>query len=826
MTQFRAAGKSLVHLGDDTWHSLFPGYFDPNRTHAYDSFNVWDLHTVDNGVTEYIMPLLEPQEWGKWDVVFGHYLGVDHAGHRYGPDHPSMTQKLHQMDVVLRQIIAALDNSTLLVVMGDHGMDMKGDHGGESDDEVEAALWMYSKKPVFGRLHSDYIMPPSTAKERSTAQIDLVPTLSLLLGLPIPYNNLGSPIAEAFAGIGRPDWKNLATVNALSSHQIGIYQREYSNARGLDDKVFKSSLALREQASQHWQKAVTSGTEEQDFKGAFESWTSYQKDTLRVYKSLWARFDVPSMVEGITTLAVAVGILGFYVSSEARHKIEYVPFYLHQIGIYSVAGAMLGGTVKLVDPNLLGLDTVLLGLAGGGVLGFGFAVTMTEKVLTYNDLPIPGSVWGWLSVLFTLLQATGFASNSYTIWEDEILLCFLSTFGIAALVSSFRQTTAADKSFGVLQSILFLVLSRLASLSRLCREEQMPFCKSTYYASSNSSTSAPWQLLIPLFLAIVLPITIKYYYTRTLSYNGSAILWIGVALRLGLLAAAAFWILDAADDNDWLLVDKSILRISRIVLAQLALGLAFIAGTTYYLWAKPCISIEVSSAANEATVPQAPPKKTITVAGYANMHGSRYFLLVCNWIIAIVLVQKPMGAGAIGTLVVQILALLEIADTNNLSQSAIGPVVLGLLGNFHFFKTGHQATLASIQWESAFIPLKTIRYPWTPMLVILNSFGAQILTTVAVPLIVMWKQPPNKSGLLGHVAKAMATFILYHAVINLATTMWAGWLRRHLMLYRIFSPRFMTGGAVLLVVDLIGIVVAIGAVRCNIGSVAEVFGWQ
>ncbi|MCJ1306288.1 mannose-ethanolamine phosphotransferase gpi13, partial [Hypocenomyce scalaris] len=123
VAQLRDAGKNLVHLGDDTWHSLFPGYFDANLTHAYDSFNVWDLHTVDNGVTEHLLPLLDSSNTSRWDVIFGHYLGVDHAGHRYGPDHPAMAAKLKEMDGVFRQIISVLDEETLLVVMGDHGMD-------------------------------------------------------------------------------------------------------------------------------------------------------------------------------------------------------------------------------------------------------------------------------------------------------------------------------------------------------------------------------------------------------------------------------------------------------------------------------------------------------------------------------------------------------------------------------------------------------------------------------------------------------------------------------------------------------------------------------
>ena len=41
-----------------------------------------------------------------------------------------------------------LDDDTVLFVMGDHGMTRTGDHGGDSDDEVHAALFVYSTKPL------------------------------------------------------------------------------------------------------------------------------------------------------------------------------------------------------------------------------------------------------------------------------------------------------------------------------------------------------------------------------------------------------------------------------------------------------------------------------------------------------------------------------------------------------------------------------------------------------------------------------------------------------------------------------------------------------
>lgn len=824
VAQLRDAGKTLVHLGDDTWHSLFPGYFDGNLTHAYDSFNVWDLHTVDNGVTEHLLPLLKAENRSQWDVIFGHYLGVDHAGHRYGPDHAATNAKLHEMDTVLREVIATIDKDTLLVVMGDHGMDVKGDHGGESDDEVEAALWMYSKRGIFGRGHNGFMTPPTTAKERPVGQIDLVPTLSLLLGIPIPFNNLGAPIAEAFVGPGKPDFQNLATVNALAALQISNYQREYSSARGLDEALFSMPQNILQSGLDSFREAGRLLGSGEKHKLAYSQFSMYQVETLKVCRSLWARFDVPSMMQGIGILTAAVAILGMYARSSRLADVELIPVYLAQMTILGIIGAIVTSAAAFIFSSLNMRDSTLFGLALGGIVGF---IHVSVKMPQKHSFPFPRSFWGWLAVVFTISQSIGFASNSYTIWEDEILLFFLGTFAFVAFASSIRQEFFIERILSMFQAGMFMALTRFVALSRLCREEQMPYCRSTYYASSTSSTSAPWQLLIPLITATFLPSIVKKYYQGTRSYQGSATFWIGVALRLGMLTSAVFWILDAADDNNWLTIDRDLLKTIKLAMARLILGVALVVGTTTYIWSNPCINIQVTPEVNgDADTGVAPKPKSVKVFGYANVHGTRYFLLVINWLMAIFLVEKPMGAGAIGILTLQILALLEIIDANNLSQSAIGPVVLGLLGSFHFFKTGHQATLSSIQWESAFVALKTIRYPWSPMLVVLNTYGAQILTTIAVPLVALWKQPPKKPRLLGDVAKALATLLLYYAVINLATTMWAGWLRRHLMLFRIFSPRFMVGATVLLVIDLVGVFVSIGSLRWNFASIAQVFGWS
>lgn len=861
IAQSRNLGKRVVHLGDDTWHALFPGYFEEELSRPYDSFNVWDLHTVDNGVNEHLFPLLHSENATRWDVLVGHYLGVDHAGHRYGPDHSAMAAKISQMDQVIRQIMDALDDKTLLVVMGDHGMDSKGDHGGESDDEVEAALWMYSKRGIFGRVGPDSREPPKTAKERPVPQIDLVPTLSLLLGLPIPFNNLGSPIDEAFAGAGGKDFKNLATVNRLTSAQIKRYQHEYSIVRGVDESQTSGPLSLWSQAEKSWDSTGKSRTSaESDYRSTYELYREYQRDTLNVCKGLWAKFDIPSMIQGITILVAAVVLLAFYSRAISGDRTNISFSALVRIGVGSLVG-LLGGAVSksVFDIEMPVYETAALGAVGSSIVAASSLILWIPKRISS---PLPNTLWGVLVFFFTVAQSAGYASNSFTIWEDQILLFFLTTFGVLAAFSSLRQQFTEDRILGFYHSVVFVILGRLASFSRLCREEQMPFCKSTFYASDTSSTSSPLQLLIPFILSIALPSVIQSYYRGTKSYEGSAIFWIGFAFRLGLLIVAVYWILDSADSGDWLPVQKTTLQTARVVLAQVVLAIAFAAGTTTFAWAKPCVSIGVTPTTSQG----ASGKTAVTILGYANIYGTRYFLLVVNFALAIILLQKPMGGGAIGIQLWQILSLLEILDTNGLStsNSAVGPAVLALLGSFHYFTTGHQATLSSIQWESAFIPLSTVRYPWTPVVVIMNTFGPQILSALAVPLTVLWKrpidsripQPPQPSPqqqasstststptpsqsqpastetapnpmnrLIADVAQAASTHILYYATINLATTMWAGWLRRHLMLYRIFCPRFMMGAAVLGVVDVVVIALAVGGVRWSTISVGDVFGW-
>jgi phosphatidylinositol glycan class O len=356
--QLQRKGYRLAFMGDDTWMQLLPHAFNDSagvggvgaeggdaaganaagppatswRAHPYPSFNVKDLHTVDEGVEAHLRPYLEagPQGGGgengvflpsaaaanataddnptpgqkpvpAWDVLIAHYLGVDHAGHTHGVVSPQMGAKLDQMDVALAETVEALvagakgsggvggggegdddDNkegpyaNTLLLVFGDHGQTLAGDHGGGAPAETDSALlvadvgrlraWRDARRArrrrqgqrrgrrraaaaaastsppnaaMFDETHrawSPYALrelaraaaaaanerawrlggggggeeeeamppqapPPSVdlACTGSVPQVDFTPTVSLLLGLPIPYGSIGKVPAELWA---------------------------------------------------------------------------------------------------------------------------------------------------------------------------------------------------------------------------------------------------------------------------------------------------------------------------------------------------------------------------------------------------------------------------------------------------------------------------------------------------------------------------------------------------------------------------------------------------------------------------------------------------
>jgi phosphatidylinositol glycan class O len=139
-------------------------------------------------------------------------------------------------------------------------------------------------------------------------------------------------------------------------------------------------------------------------------------------------------------------------------------------------------------------------------------------------------------------------------------------------------------------------------------------------------------------------------------------------------------------------------------------------------------------------------------------------------------------------------------------------VPLALLGHVAFFATGHQAVLATIQWKAAFVGFAEVVYPVSPMLVVLNTWGPFMLLALAAPLLATWNVSPTANGaapVLADSLQACLGFLLYYATLTVSSAASAAWLRRHLMVWKVFAPRFMLAGVSLVLVDL-AMLLAIG----------------
>lgn len=166
-------------------------------------FPLQDFTEVDTNVTRHVGREMAAEDWS---VLVLHLLGLDHIGHKMGALSRNMPPKQKEMDDLVRQIVEAQEvmphlRSSLMVLCGDHGMTDTGNHGGSSASETSTAMLLISP-----RLRESFFGEPSPLTVDSShdyyeivEQPDIIPTLSVLLGFPIPKNSLGVLIPKVLA---------------------------------------------------------------------------------------------------------------------------------------------------------------------------------------------------------------------------------------------------------------------------------------------------------------------------------------------------------------------------------------------------------------------------------------------------------------------------------------------------------------------------------------------------------------------------------------------------------------------------------------------------
>ena len=797
--------------------TVFPNSFEHDKTFPYDSFNVEDLHTVDEGVIRHLFPLLE-EDIKSWDIIIGHGLGVDHVGHRVGPDTPTMTTKLGQMNDMLTRVVEKLDQDTLLVVLGDHGMDTRGDHGGDGELETSPGVWIYSKGvPLAGSALSEIpasLLPTATfpgapAAHRHIQQIDLVPTLSLLLGLRIPFNNLGVVIPELFSR-GEEYQKALRTNAAQVKRYLDTYRS--SSAGGELDGVWPKLV-------ESWSSAASSAGSDEELVAL----QNYIRVSLDACRSLWAQFNVTLMVLGLA--ALLFGLVASWVLFDRVGKIN------HDIETWS--GKIFTRNAKAAAPiAILGLPLGFLTPAGylDGAL-FGIAIGASFHLIFHLK---PTLTWDSLQsfpILLTL-HALAFSSNSFTFWEDRLLTFFLATSMVSFLIVGFTAPTSRLRYRIIGFSGLFAICTRLIGSSTICREEQQPYCSVTFFSSSSLPTPPVLVAILVLPAAVGTPSIIGRFLSMSASFNGISKVVLRGVLRPALVLGAACWILEWVESTDaWGSSWSSTLRTVRTLMGWASVFLVLVVGPLLWYTVPACL--RVTSEQQDSTM-----DKKVTVLGFANAYGAPYLIFWSFFFGLLYVVTQLTGQIVLAITVVALLAYLEVVDSvrdvqgfarafDSANPSAVldvdtmgiqsqgikfaEVVPLALLGLHVFYGTGHQSTISSIQWKTAFLLTSTLRYPVSPTLVVLNTFGPQFLLAFASPLLATWNVSPTtskaaagpESGIVikRNALKAALGMMMYFETLLIGSATSAAWLRRHLMVWKVFAPRFMAAAAGSLVVD-------------------------
>lgn len=778
--------EQMYLMGDDTWVNLFPEVFnDPLRTFESDSFKMLDLDSVDNAILSHLWPVME----GPWEVAIAHFLGVDHCGHTFGPSDPNMKRKLNQMNTMIERLLQYIDEETLLVVMGDHGMSVEGDHGGESIEELMSTLFLHSKRPL--TLHGDYYkdffsrihqergkklgydidsisdrLSYNASRYPVVSQIHLVPTLAYLLQVPIPFGNLGAIIPDIiYSENDKNQVSNLLHMveqfrkNAL---QVYDYLQQYSQqthqldfsqdkTSALTQHLFNAEEIMLQLSKQpKFLNALTNTVEEIDsdlvnqLENAILEYDAFLISMIKYCEAIWAQFDTGCMFIGIvlllssTLFSLWLMKRNIYTGYKSALIVAVSAFCMSLFAVYlryttlAITFLSKGWFEKMEHLDWLGVSVTLTLCC----------ITLFTKQRRVSVEASPyWYAYDWHILLAgNLAQSFTLGSNSYVIWEDRgtrFALATLSMLWIARNLQSLTTYTRESILKSILYPLSFMVFVRISSVTGQCREEQFPHCAYTYGSLGFGNHVTGYFTLAFILTAISL---ICCFSRRTFIKNR----WIASMYQVSGLIIVFKMVQEIYQKNAMITQDPWVQKFSDVYLPRVVYGLCLL-GTMISMcqW----------------------------VYSRNKLTGWPILLL---WSTVLAIVQRPFAS-------VILLAspfCIQLLTTGAQSSLLFRLSLLHFLGHHLFFVTGHQATFTSLPWKAAFVGFDEMNYYGGMILVTLSTMAGYIVSWIGWFLVTEDGYTLNLLTMLQSIPTCLS------AVLILV-------LRRHLMTWKIFAPRFL-----------------------------------
>ncbi|XP_035911282.1 GPI ethanolamine phosphate transferase 2 [Anopheles stephensi] len=450
--QMKQRQQKTVFYGDNTWTNMFPDAFH-RRGENTDSLYVNDFYKGDRNITKLLNMELQMYDW---KLMILHYLGLDHIGHVEGPFSDKVPGKLREMDKVIKTIHQTMDKwkqkyytKPLLIITGDHGMRDSGGHGGSTLPETHVPL---------------VIVSDQCAKSEDTfLQIDLAPTMSILMGVAIPYASIGSTIDPALKMLHRREMLYALYYNTqrLATKVETILRDKFKRTEV--HKSFEEAIELH-------QVFLKDTTDTSAYKRALLLYSSVSKELTRLLISSYIRYDIVFIVIGTVMSLVCAAIAVTQLLQDANASaLSLQPKLFPSINCMLLSFLLLKLLSFEKESSQEPTHSFHAALVSLSVVFFTLWVILSHLLKGMSAHAFGSSflsTFVWCGVTF---HCVSLASSSFV--EEEHQTWYYLTSSIMVLLTL--------KQVGVMNSTIAMISKHTktdASLIEVCKEERVIFC--------------------------------------------------------------------------------------------------------------------------------------------------------------------------------------------------------------------------------------------------------------------------------------------------------------------------------------------------------------
>lgn len=608
-------------------------------------------------------------------------------------------------------------------------MTEEGNHGGGTDEETHSALFAHFS-PGCGDLEPSLSITGSEGGTdskhafQSINQIDLVPTISLLMGLPIPYANLGGVVPALLPPLyhkhKRTDLEIVeapfaATALALNAAQVWNYLTTYSTtANKLPDQNLSDLKTLLDEATGRYKKALNEkdGFDSVVYREACGLFRHFLSMATALGKQVWTRFDIFGMSTGIATLMLSLGLQ-----------------------IYSLI--FLRSPVLSIKPPSKHIAKV-----------------QSRAIMVESAVLVAFLVFHCILLTF---------SNSYIISEQSIIMFMLSTTCFIVAISRYYIDRNQISWSHASAPILIAACSRLNEV--LVTGHGLDPTIRKHWAHNG-----------PVFLTSLglLALMRMLYYRRRTTLFGRTNTVLDIT-TIGSLAIS--WI-----EKRSLEVDRHGYLSSRFSLVTCVVGLCF--ALIEMLTSPPFKSTESKEKSRMVILHESNVVLlkvllfTVTVTG-PSAATSCIFIIIQSWCLFHLTNEKVRRL--YNSWFYQC-SLKKSKSFFNLYQirAPVLAMIWRLCIRHAFFATGHACSFNQLHFSAAFVAFEQFRFAVAGVSLFLNTFGWEIL---GICFLANACRSCDRQDV-------MSWYCFYQLVETFVSCVSVSILRRHLMVWAIFAPRF------------------------------------